>query len=237
MSKRSVLLAVLVFFSNVAVAVDSSAGLDTEGKLRLEKPELSAKMQALLDAISTPEAALEESRKYQENGQFGLARVVLQHGIELAKSSGSDYEGLKLEMEYSMPMLQAREQLVLGNPDQAEIILRGLTEQFGADHRRSVEINALKGAIAPSRLLASSRRNNERDVTRDVRNRLSQYYGKHGAFPVFAELNKILPPNDKVLQNYEVVYYEVVPNAYRVVLRNVHNKENYLKIEATRLIK
>lgn len=237
MSDRFALLAVLIFFSSVALAMDSIAGVDAEEKLRIEKPQLSPKMQALLDAISTPDAALEKSRKYQENGQFGLAKVVLQHGIALAKSSGGDYEELETELEYAMPMLQAREQLVFGNPEEAENILHGLTEKFGSDYRRNIEINALKEALAPSKLLASSRRNNERVVTRDVRNRLSQYYDKHGAFPVFAELNKILPPDDKVLQNYEIVYFKVVPNAYRLVLRNIHNKENLLKIEATGLIK
>ena len=74
-------------------------------------------------------------------------------------------------------------------------------------------------------------------MARDVRKRLSEYYRKNGVFPNYAELNKLLPPDDKVLQNYEIVYYKAVPNAYRMVLRNLHNKENLLKIEATGLIK
>ncbi len=237
MSDRFILLAILFLLSTAVLAVDTNISVDAEKKVSIEKLQLSTKMQALLDAISTPEAALEESRKYQENGQFGLAKIVLQHGIDLAKSSGSDVEALQTELEYSMPILQAREQLVLGNPEEAENILTGLTEKFGSDYRRNIEINALKEALVPSKLLAASKRNNERDVTRDVRKRLSQYYDKHGAFPVFAELNKILPPDDKVLQNYEIVYFKAVPNAYRLVLRNIHNKENFLKIEATGLIK
>ncbi|MCK5360335.1 MAG: hypothetical protein KAJ95_06890 [Gammaproteobacteria bacterium] len=237
MSDRFILLAILFLLSTTVLAVDTNISVDAEKKVSIEKLQLSTKMQALLDAISTPEAALEESRKYQENGQFGLAKIVLQHGIDLAKSSGSDVEALQTELEYSMPILQAREQLVLGNPEEAENILTGLTEKFGSDYRRNIEINALKEALVPSKLLAASKRNNERDVTRDVRKRLSQYYDKHGAFPVFAELNKILPPDDKVLQNYEIVYFKAVPNAYRLVLRNIHNKENFLKIEATGLIK
>ena len=181
--------------------------------------------------------ALEESQKYQENGQFGLAKIVLQHGITLAKSSGTDYDELKNELEYDMPMLQAREQLVLGNPEEAEKILQRLAVQFSTDHRRSYEINALKGALADSRLLASSRSNNERVVSKDVRNRLGKYYRQHGEFPAYPELNKILPPDDEILQNFEIVFYQVVSNAYRLVLRNIHNSDNLLKIEATGLIK
>jgi len=40
-----------------------------------------------------------------------------------------------------------------------------------------------------------------------------------------------------VLQNYEIVYFKVYPNAYRLVLRNIYNPENLLKIQATGLIK
>lgn len=202
-----------------------------------EKTELSAKMQALLEAIDTPEKALQESQEYQQNGQFGLAKIVLQHGIELAKAKGSSLDKLKDELEYAMPLLQAKELLVLGQPDQAEEILLGLAEKFDTDQKRSGEISALQGALSQSRFLASARRDNERIVTREVRKRLSEFYIQHGVFPSFAELNKLLPPEDPVLQNYEIVYFKAVPNAYRLVLRNLHNPENLLKIEATGLIK
>jgi hypothetical protein len=54
-----------------------------------EKIELSVKMQALLESLDTPEKALQESQKYQQNGQFGLAKIVLLRGIELAEAKGS----------------------------------------------------------------------------------------------------------------------------------------------------
>ena len=104
------------------------------------------------------------------------------------------------------------------------------------DQRRAVEITALLGALTQSRLLAAAKLNNERDVTRDVRQRLNEYYRKNGVFPNFSEMNKILPPGDAVLQNYEIVYFKAVPNAYRLVLRNVYNPQNLLKIEATGLL-
>jgi hypothetical protein len=201
------------------------------------KPGLSVKMQALLETITTPEMALEEAKKYQQNGQFGLAKIVLQHGIELAKSSGKDFIELSDEMEYAMPLLEAKELMITGKPDQAEEILQALAEQFGSDYRRNNEINALLGAMSQSRALAAAKRNNEREVTKSVRGRLSEYYRKNDVFPNYAQLNILLPPGDEVLQNYEIIYYKVVPNAYRLVLRNLHNSENLLKIEATGLIK
>jgi hypothetical protein len=237
MPVRFFLLLVLIALSTAVQAIDTVIETKPAEKQGTEKPALSTKMQALLDAVTTPEMALEESRKYQENGQFGLAKIILQHGIDVAASNGGAADELKKELGYSMPMLQAREQLVLGNPDEAEKILLGLSEKFSTDYRRSVEINALIGALESSRVLASARSNNEQDVTRNVRKRLSIYYDRYGAFPIYAELNKLLPPGDKDLQNYEIVYYKVVPNAYRLVLRNLHNKENLLKIEATGLIK
>jgi hypothetical protein len=202
-----------------------------------EKIDLSVKMQALLESIDTPEKALQESQKYQQNGQFGLAKIVLLHGIELAEAKGSSLDELTNELEYSMPLLQAKELLVMGQPDQAEEILLELAEKFDTDQKRSDEISALQGALSQSRFLASARRDNERDVTREVRKRLSEFYRQHGVFPSFVELNELLPPEDPVLQNYEIVYFKAVPNAYRLVLRNLHNPENLLKIEATGLIK
>ncbi|GMT40416.1 MAG: hypothetical protein IEMM0001_1151 [bacterium] len=231
------IIAVFLLTTANVLADDSRPEIQAEDQVRIEKPALSAKMQALLGGISTPHAALEKSREYQLNGQFGLAKIVLQHGIELAKSSGSDFVELTNELEYAMPMLQARELLVMGKPEEAEKILQGLAVQFSSDQRRSDEIAALKGALSQSRVLASARSNNERDVTRDVRSRLSKYYNQHGVFPNYTELNKLLPPDDAVLQNYEIVYFKAVPNAYRLVLRNLHNPENLLKIEATGLIK
>jgi len=233
----SFFLAALLLSPASVLAEDPAVDVNTAKENRLQKPALSKKMQALLETISTPDMALQESRDYQQNGQFGLAKIVLQHGIDLAKSSGDEFAELSNELEYAMPMLQARELLVLGRPEEAEKILQGLAEQFSSDQRRSDEITALQGALSQSRILASARSNNERDVTRDIRKRLSEYYRRNGVFPNYAELNKLLPPDDKVLQNYEIVYFKAVPNAYRLVLRNLHNKENFLKIEATGLIK
>lgn len=202
-----------------------------------EKTQLSAKMQTLLQAIDTPEKALQKSQEYQQNGQFGLAKIVLQHGIELAKEKDSSFDELTDELEYAMPLLQAKELLVIGQPDQAEEILLELAEKFATDPKRSGEISALQGTLSQSRFLASARRDNEREVTHEVRKRLSEFYRQHGVFPSFTELNKLLPPDDPVLQNYEIVYFKAAANAYRLVLRNLHNEENLLKIEATGLIK
>jgi hypothetical protein len=220
----------------VYVLAEEPAVEKTEDRSQ-EKIDLSVKMQALLESIDTPEKALQESQKYQQNGQFGLAKIVLQRGIELAEAKGSSLDELTNELEYSMPLLQAKELLVMGQPDQAEEILLELAEKFDTDQKRSDEISALQGALSQSRFLASARRDNERDVTREVRKRLSEFYRQHGVFPSFVELNELLPPEDPVLQNYEIVYFKAVPNAYRLVLRNLHNPENLLKIEATGLIK
>ena len=209
------------------------AGTDVSGA----KHGLSVKMQALLATITTPQMALQEAEEYQQNGQFGLAKIVLQHGIELATSSGDDFSELSDELEYAMPLLEAKEMMITGNPDPAEKILQALAEKFASDYKRSNEINALLGAMPQSRALASAKSNNEREVTKSVRSRLSEYYRKNNIFPNYAQLNILLPPGDEVLQNYEIVYYKVVPNAYRLVLRNLHNSENLLKIEATGLIK
>ncbi len=234
---RTIILAALLLTPVRVLADKLGPDLTAEDQVRAEMPALSVKMQALLDGISTPELALEKSREYQQNGQFGLAKIVLQHGIELAKSSGNEFVELTSELEYAMPMLQSRELLVLGRPEDAEKILQGLAEKFSSDQRRSDEITALKGALSQSRVLASARSNNERDVTRGVRSRLSKYYNQHGVFPNYTELNKILPPDDVILQNYEIVFFKAGRNAYRLVLRNLHNPENLLKIQATGLIK
>lgn len=206
----------------------------------VERPpqvQLSAKMQELLATIKSPEEALQESQKYQKEGLFGMAKIVLVHGIDLAKSSGQSFSELSNELEYEMPVLRAKELLVLGKPDEAEKILSELAEKFTDDQRRSAEITALQSALAQSRLLASARQDNEEEVTRAVRERLSRYYDQYDAFPVYSALNKLLPPGDSALQNYEIVYYKAVPNAYRLVLRNLHNPDNLIRIEATGLIK
>ena len=181
--------------------------------------------------------ALQEAEKYQQNGQFGLAKLVLLHGIELARSSGVDTTDLSDELEYAMPLLEAKELMVTGDPGRAEEILLALADKFGTDFKRNNEINALLKAMPQSRALAAAKRNNEREVTKAVRHRLSEYYNENDIFPNYTQLNILLPPSDEILQNYEIVYYKVVPNAYRLVLRNLHNAENYLKIEATGLIK
>ena len=237
MSVRHFVLLAFLFSNPAALAGEPESQAKAAVVASPAKLQLSEKMQALLETITTPDMALQESRKYQQNGQFGLAKVVLRYGIELAQSSGADYVELNDELEYAMPILQAKEQLVLGEPDQAEKILNGLAEKFSTDDRRINEITALLGALSQSRLRAAAKLDNEREVTRDVRHRLSQYYDESGVFPNYAELNQILPPGAELLQNYEIVFYKSVPNAYRMVLRNINNPKNLLKIEATGLIK
>ncbi|MGB5280315.1 MAG: hypothetical protein WBM38_11480 [Arenicellales bacterium] len=237
MSTRHFVLLAFLFSNPAALAGEPEIEAKAAIVASPAKGQLSEKMQALLETITTPDMALQESRQYQQNGQFGLAKVVLQHGIELARSSGTEYVELNDELEYAMPVLQAKEHLVLGEPDQAEKILNGLADKFSNDQRRINEITALIGALSQSRLRASAKLDNERDVTRDVRHRLSQYYDEYGVFPEYAVLNEILPPGAELLQNYEIVYYKSVPNAYRLVLRNINNPKNLLKIEATGLIK
>ena len=237
MSVRHFILLAFLFTNSAALAAGVPEIKVTEAVVvSPAKVQLSEKMQALLETITTPDMALQESRKYQQNGQYGLAKLVLLHGIELAKSSGSEYVELSSELEYAMPVLQAKEHLVMGEPDEAENILQGLAEKFSTDQRRLNEITALLGALSQSRLRASAKLNNERDVARDVRHRLSQYYDEYGVFPNYAELNELLPPGSDLLQNYEIVYFKSVPNAYRLVLRNLNNPKNLLKIQATGLI-
>ena len=237
MSARHFLLLAALFTSPGSFADDLNPDAAEAIVVPAEKVQLSAKMQLLLGTITAPEMALKKSREYQLNGQFGMAKIVLQHGVDLAKSSASEYTELTNELEYALPVLQAKELLVMGKPDEAEAILQGLARKFNSDQRRSDEISALLGTLSQSRLLASARLDNERDVTRDVRKRLSEFYRQYGVFPNYAELNKLLPPGDAVLQNYEIVYFKVYPNAYRLVLRNIYNPENLLKIQATGLIK
>jgi hypothetical protein len=237
MSVRIFILSALLLTPAIVLADKLGPKLNPENQVSAEKPVLSAKMQALLDEISTPDMALEKSREYQQNGQFGLAKLVLQRCIELAKTSGDEFTALTDELEYDMPLLQAKELLVLGKPDEAEVILEDLAKKFSSDQRRTDEISALQGALVQSRFLATAKRGNGQEVTRAVRKLMSSYYKQHGAFPVYVELNRLLPANDKILQDFEIIYFKSVPNAYRMVLRNLHNKENLLKIEATGLIK
>jgi len=237
MSVRIFILSALLLTPVNVLADKLGPNLNPENQVSAENPVLSAKMQVLLDEISTPDMALEKSQEYQQNGQFGLAKLVLQRGIELAKTSGDGFTALTDELEYDMPLLQAKEQLVLGKPDEAEVILEDLAKKFSSDQRRTDEISALQGTLVQSRFLATAKRGNGQEVTRAVRKLMSSYYKLHGAFPVYVELNRLLPANDKILQDFEIIYFKSVPNAYRMVLRNVHNKENLLKIEATGLIK
>jgi hypothetical protein len=237
MSAWHFILLAFLFTNSAALAAGAPEFKATEAvAVSSAKVQLSEKMQALLETITTPDMALQESRKYQQNGQYGLAKLVLQHGIELAQSAGSEYLELSNELEYAMPVLQAKEHLVMGEPDEAEKILQRLAEKFSADQRRLNEVTALLGALSQSRLRASAKLNNEREVARDVRHRLGQYYDEYGVFPNFTELNELLPPGSDLLQNYEIVYFKSVPNAYRLVLRNLNNPKNLLKIEATGLI-
>ena len=83
--------------------------------------------------------------------------------------------------------------------------------------------------MSQSRALAAAKSNNEREVTKSVRRRLREYYRKNGIFPNYAQLNILLPPGAEVLQNYEIVYFKVVPNDYRRVLRNLNHFENLEK--------
>lgn len=210
----------------------------TENKASLTHGvRLSENMQEFLADIKTAEEALEKSREYQKNGQFGLAKLVLQRGIDIARSSGSDFAALSSELEYDMPVLQAKELLVTGNPNQAEIILEGLAKKFSSDQKRTDEISALLSALSQSRFLAAANQNTEQQVSRDVRRKMSIYYKQYGSFPNYQQLNKLIPAEDRTLQNFEIIYFKSVPNAYRMVLRNLYSPDNLLKIEATGLLK
>jgi len=236
---RILLFSLFLFPPAAGYALTDKLGPDLTEKAPVHsaKTELSENLQDLLDGIRTPDAALGKSREYQQKGLFGLSKLVLQHGIEIARTSGSDFAELTLELEYNMPILQAKELLVLGKPDDADKILESLAKNFSSDQKRIDEISALRDALTQSRFLAAAKRDNEQAVTRDVRRKMSGYYRQHGVFPNYTELNRLLPANDKVLQNYEIIYFKSVPNAYRMVLRNLYNPENLLKIEATGLMK
>jgi len=233
------LLLLLVLLPAAGYAEPKKLGPDLAEKEVVHIPgvQLSENMQEFLAGIETPEDALEKAREHQKNGQFGLAKLVLQHGIELARSSGSDFVELSNELEYDMPMLQAKELLVLGKPDQAEPVLERLAEKFSSSQKRTNEISALLGALEQSRFLAAANSDSEDEVTRNVRWQMKGFYKQYGAFPNYAQLNKLIPANDKSLQNFEIIYYKSVPEAYRMVLRNLYKKENLLKIEATGLMK
>ena len=136
MSTRHFFLLAFLFSNPAALAGEPEIGAKAAIVASPAKGHLSEKMQALLETITTPEMALKESRKYQQNGQYGLAKVVLQHGIELAQSSGIEFVELTNELEYAMPVLQAKEHLVMGEPDQAQNILNGHAEKFSTDQRR-----------------------------------------------------------------------------------------------------
>jgi hypothetical protein len=194
-------------------------------------------MQSLLDAIGTQDEALDEARKYQQKGQFGLARAVLKHGIALAKDAGESVDELKDELYYALPLLQAKELLVYGYPDQAEAILVKLEERFRDDSRRVGEIKGLLRAMPNSKRLAAARKSNEDLVTANVRKRMSDYYYEHGHFPpAYQDLNELIPPGDSMLENFEIVLFNSHPNAYLIVLRNLYDKDSFIRIEATGLL-
>jgi hypothetical protein len=202
------------------------------------QPSYSPKMRSLLDAIDTQDEALDEARKYQQKGQFGLARAILKHGIELAKEAGESADEINDELYYALPLLQAKELLVYGYPDQAETILIKLEERFSDDARRVGEIEGLLRAVPNSRRLAAARESNEDLVTANVRKRMSDYYSEHGNFPpAYRDLNELIPPGDPVLENFEIILFKSYPNAYLIVLRNLYDKDSFIRIEATGLLK
>ena len=89
MSVRHFVLLAFLFTNSAALAAGAPEIMAAEAvAVSPAKMQLSEKIQALLETITTPDMALQESRKYQQNGQYGLAKIVLQHGIELAQSSG-----------------------------------------------------------------------------------------------------------------------------------------------------
>lgn len=237
--RRRRLLLIFLLLPTIGYAELKKLGPDLSEKETSLIPsiQLSEKMQRFLAEIQTAEEALEKSREYQKNGQFGLAKLIIQRGIEIARSTESNFAALSNELEYELPVLQVKRLLVMGSPNQAAKILEGLAEKFSSDQKRTDEISVLLGALSQSRFLAAAKGNTENKVSRDVRRQMSIYYKKTGSFPNYAQLNKLIPAEDKILINFEIIYYEAVPNAYRMVLRNLYSPDNLLKIQATGLLK
>ena len=232
--KARPLLYIFIVVASLSVHAEEPAS----DKAQTDRPQLSSRMQSLLNEISTPEQAGKEAREYMQNGQYGLAALVLKRGITLAKTANQDYSDLSSELEYELPLLEAKELMVFGNPDKAEAVLVKLAEKYREDDKRFAEIQALQDALPNSRKLAAVKKNNERQVTRDVRERMSKFYKKHGIFPVnYNDLNSIITAGDSILQNYEIIFFRSGGNAYLIVLRNQYNNQNLIRIEATGLVK
>ena len=200
---------------------------------------VSAIMRAELGLIPTPEQALKQAINYRSNGQYGEARITALHGMYMAAPDSHVYDTLLDEIDFELPVLQAKEWLINGKTEQASQALHKLSERYQGDDGHTAQIESLQGSIASARKLQIIKTTDERGVINGVRRIMRAYYTEHGIFPPnYRVLNNLLPPHHEALQNFEIIYFRSsLSEGYQLVLRNRDNHENLLTISATGLIK
>ena len=200
---------------------------------------VSAVMHAELDLIPDAEQALRQSINYRNNGQLGEARVTALHGLYLARTDSGTYQQLLDEIDFELPVIQIKEWMLGGKTDQAEEALRILAVRYQEDSEHRARLETLQGSLASARQLRLMQKTNERTVIDAVRMVMRSYYTEHKSYPPsYRVLNRLLPPGDKILQNYEVIYFRSGrERGYQLVLRNKDNHESLLTITAPGLIK
>jgi len=201
------------------------------------QPPLSPALQAELDQLTDAEMAVAAVRRYRQAGQLGMARLALQRGFPLARPGTPEHTALTLEAEYELPVSEVRDWLLAGEADRAERQLEELAARHADDDQRSAEIATLQANLPQARRLQQVKRDDEREVVNAVRLRLRAYRDRTGRYPRgYRDLNTVLPADDPILRQYEVIYFRAVGGGYQLVLRNRRVHDNLLTISATGLI-
>lgn len=194
------------------------------------------------NSTTTPEEkALTAGFESKEKRELSKAAEYFQKAIALAEPESSVYQSATDELEYHLPLMWAERFVLNQNWLAAEQKLNQLLQRYQDDEKRSRHLVDL---IA--RLRASQQNQQQqtyvdpgqgRQALENVAQILQRFFQERQRFPRdYAELNNLLPANKYPLNEYDIVHYTSVGEAYGLTLRSKLNPENVLTLQRTGLV-
>lgn len=185
--------------------------------------------------------SLSAGRKAREAGDLEQASTHFQDALIRAVPGGPVQRAAQEELSYRLPLARVEALIADEQWRAVDESLGRLLERHESDDAKSVYLLRLIGQLqerAPDDAGDRERRSgNGREVMQNVEAHLERFLAKNGRYPSgYDELNKVLPPDQAPLSEYDIVDYVTRGRAYGLTLRSKEDPDNVIQVQKTGLM-
>jgi len=189
---------------------------------------------------SVPSApqAFERGAELKRQGDLRAAAVQFRRVIQLTPSGSDLGKAAEEELHVNLPVLEAQRLLVTGDAHGAQQVLRHAIELNRDNPHRIWLLSEMLRNISVLQGIGSNVGDVDgQAVLNKVQEILIGYRARTGSYPRgYAELNRILPPNQAPLSHFDVIYYKGGRDEFVVSLRNKTDQSNTVTLHKTGLL-